>query len=279
MASDPILIHKHILYEASVQDTEVDIALIDRMTEKSMGREGLTLREDFSGTSLLACAWAQSKTDREAWGVDLHAPTLRWAEKNRLSRLNDEEKKRVHLLEDNVLTAQSPTVDVVVALNFSYMIFKQRDLLKGYFQSVFDALNPGGVFVLDLFGGPHSQDVMKEKKRIRAGTDYRGKAYPEFTYVWEQATFNAVNQNIKCHIHFRGKNIIPIQKAFTYDWRLWSITELTDLLHEVGFKTVDPYFEGWDDEAEGTDGELKIRKKYENMLAWICYLSAAKENA
>lgn len=275
MNARPAAIHKHVLYEASVQDTEVDLALIDRMTERACGRKGLTLREDFSGTSLLACAWVQSDPAREAWGVDLHRPTLDWAGKHRLPVLGAD-ADRVHLLEENVLHTSTPRVDVVAALNFSYMIFKQRELLKAYFQSVYHALNPGGIFVLDLFGGPHAQDVMKEKKRVRAGKDFEGTPYPGFTYVWEQAAFNAVSQEIRCHIHFRGKKIRPLEKAFTYEWRLWSITEINDLLKEVGFVSVDPYFEGWDEEQESTDGNLQIRKKYENMLAWICYLSAAR---
>ena len=275
MSSKPASIHKHILYEASVQDPEVDLALIDRMTNASSGKKALTLREDFSGTSVLACAWVASDPERKAWGVDLHRPTLNWARKHRLSVLG-EDQSRVTLLEEDVLRAATPPVDVVAALNFSYMIFKQRELLKSYFQSVYDSLNNAGVFLLDMFGGPHAQDVMKEKKRVRAGKDFKGTPYPDFTYVWEQASFNAVTQEICCHIHFKGKKIIPIEKAFIYKWRLWSITEITDLLYEVGFEKVSPYFEGWDDKTESTDGDLQIRKKYENMLAWICYLSAAK---
>ncbi|MGA0367847.1 MAG: class I SAM-dependent methyltransferase [Kiritimatiellia bacterium] len=278
MNSLPANVHKHILYEASVQDPEVDIALIDRMMKASANRKALTLREDFSGTSLLACAWAASDPERRAWGVDLHRPTLQWARQHRLKVLG-EAASRVQLLEENVLTAQTPAVDVVAALNFSYMIFKQRRELKQYFQSVYDALNPGGIFMLDLFGGPHAQEVMKEKKRVPAGVDFEGTPYPGFTYVWEQSAFNAVTQEISCQIHFRGKQIVPVEKAFHYEWRLWSITELTDLLLEVGFEQVSPYFEGWDDEAGCTDGNLQVRKTYEDMLAWICYLSAAKGNS
>lgn len=271
----PQKIHKHILYEASVQDTDVDIGLIDRMTLKAGGKKARTLREDFCGTAILACDWARSATDREAWGIDLHRPTLNWARKHRLPVIG-QDAERVHLIEADVLHAETPRVDVVAALNFSYMIFKQRSVLKAYFASVFDSLTPGGVFVLDLFGGPHAQEVMKEKKKVPSGTDFAGNPTPEFTYVWDQAKFNAVNQNILCHIHFKGKKIQPIEKAFTYDWRLWGLTEITDLLLEVGFKTVDPYFEGWDDQAEESDGDLQIRKTYEDMLAWICYLGAAK---
>jgi SAM-dependent methyltransferase len=271
----PKRVHKHILYEASVQDTGVDLNLIDRMVDRSTGGTAKTLREDFCGTAVLACAWAKSDPERESWGVDLHAPTLNWAEQHRLSMLG-EAAERVHLMQEDVLTVQSPPVDVIAALNFSYMIFEQRESLKQYFQNVFEHLTPGGVFVLDLFGGPNAQAVMKEKKKVSAGTDFAGVTYPGFTYEWDQVAFNAVNQHIKCQIHFRGKNIVPIQKAFTYEWRLWSITELTDMLKEVGFAGVDPYFEGWDDEAGSTDGLLKIRKTYEDMLAWICYIAANK---
>lgn len=271
----PRKIHKHILYEASVQDTDVDIALIDRMTKRATGKKALTLREDFCGTAVLACAWAASSPQREAWGVDLHRPTLNWARRNRLSVLG-EDASRVHLLEQNVLEADTPRVDVVAALNFSYMIFKERSVLKSYFQSVHDSLHPGGTFMLDLFGGPHAQEVMKEKKKVTAGTDFSGKEYPAFTYVWDQASFNAVDQSIVCRIHFKGKHIEPVKNAFTYRWRLWGLQEITDLLHEVGFTSVDKYFEGWDDETEDSDGEMRIRKTYEEMLAWICYIGATR---
>ena len=49
-----------------------------------------------------------------------------------------------------------------------------------------------------------------------------------------------------------------------------------DLLEEVGFDRADAYFEGWDDEAEDTDGMLKKRKRYEEMDAWVGYLAARK---
>lgn len=130
--------------------------------------------------------------------------------------------------------------------------------------------------MLDLFGGPHAQEVMQEKKKVAAGTDFEGNSTPSFTYVWDQAKFNAVNQNILCKIHFKGKQIESIDSAFTYDWRLWGLAEITDLLKEVGFTSVDHYFEGWDDETEDTDGIMKVRTTYEEMLAWICYLGATK---
>lgn len=272
-------VHRHVLYEASVQDAEVDISLIERVFREAGRKTPRTLREDFCGTALLACAWAASHPARRARGVDLDRPTLDWARNHRLSVLEAEAANRVQLCCADVLTHRSPPVDVVAALNFSYMIFKQRETLKRYVHSVYDALNPGGVFLLDVFGGPNAQDVMREKKEVPAGEDFEGLPHPAFTYVWDQASFNAVDQNLVCHIHFKGKHIHSIREAFTYDWRLWSITELTDLLREAGFETVDPYFEGWSEEDHDTDGDLQVRERYEGMLAWISYLAAHKPSA
>jgi len=272
MRSAPVRVHKHILYEASVQGTDVDIALFNRVYRKANGGLPLTLREDFCGTALLVRDWVLSRPDRRAWGVDLHRPTLDWARKHRLASLGGA-AGRATLLEENVLTVQTPPVDLVAALNFSYMIFKERALMLRYFRSVRAGLAQNGIFVLDAFGGPHSQQVMMESKEIPAGRDVEGTPYPAFTYCWEQAAFNAVNQNILCHIHFRGKKLPPMEKTFTYDWRLWSITELRDLLHEAGFTRVDCYFEGWSDAHGASDGVLRKRSSYEGMDAWIVYLA------
>lgn len=264
----------HILYEASVQGTDVDIALFEKIFRGRPKRTPLTLREDFCGTALLARDWVASRPDRHAWGIDLHRPTLDWARTRRLPTLDPDALARIHLLEADVLHARTPPVDLVAALNFSYMIFRERATLLAYFRSVRQSLLDGGVFVLDLFGGPNSQKVMSEQKSIPAGKDIEGTPYPAFTYCWEQAKFNAVDQSILCHIHFKGRNIIPRTRAFTYAWRLWSITELRDLLHEAGFTAVDAYFEGWSDAHGSTDGHLRKRIRYEDMDAWVAYLAA-----
>lgn len=270
----PRHVDPHILYEASVQGTDVDIALFEKIFRHGPRRKPLSLREDFCGTALLARDWVASHPLRRAWGVDLHRPTLAWAENHRLSTLHEEARERVTLLKENVLSARTPPVDLVAALNFSYMIFTERCTLLDYFTSVHNALVEDGVFVLDLFGGPQSQNVMTEQKDIPAGKDVEGNRYPAFTYLWEQAAFNAVDQSILCHIHFKGRGIYPQPRAFTYAWRLWSITELRDLLCEAGFQTVDSYFEGWSDAHGSTDGILRKRTRYEGMDAWVAYLAA-----
>ena len=48
---------RHYLYQESVQDTESDITLAERVFKQQYGRLPRLLREDFSGTSLMACDW------------------------------------------------------------------------------------------------------------------------------------------------------------------------------------------------------------------------------
>lgn len=264
----------HVLYEASVQGTDVDIALFEKIFRNGPGRKPMTLREDFCGTALLARDWVASHPHRSARGIDLHRPTLDWARKHRLSTLPPEDQQRICLQEGNVLEPPDIRFDLIAALNFSYMIFRERQLLLQYFRSVYACLEKGGVFVLDLFGGPHAQQVMTEQKTIPAGHDVEGTPYPAFTYFWEQTHFNAVDQSILCHIHFRSRHFPPHNRAFTYRWRLWSINELRDLLTEAGFKQIDCYFEGWSDAHGSTDGVLRKRTRYEGMDAWVAYLAA-----
>ena len=67
-----------------------------------------------------------------------------------------------------------------------------------------------------------------------------------------------------------------MEKAFTYDWRLWGTPELRDIMLDVGFKRVDVYLEGWDEESEDTDGIMRKRSTYEHMLSWVSYMVAIK---
>jgi len=129
---------------------------------------------------------------------------------------------------------------------------------------VHSALNADGLFFLDAFGGPEASDVQKEKTKLDG-----------FTYVWDQAAFEPVTSRIVCHIHFKFPDGSRIKRAFTYDWRLWTLPELRELLIEAGFSKVRVYWEG-DDGEGGGNGEFKEHATGEPDLAWIAYLVAEK---
>ena len=133
-----------------------------------------------------------------------------------------------------------------------------------YFKKVFSDLNRNGLFVLDMMGGPDAQEITTDKTR-------RGS----FTYLWEQAYFNPINHHLKCYIHFRLDSGELIEKAFTYNWRLWSIPEIEDLLEEAGFSEVRVYWEDEDQKGEGS-GTFRHRKIAENTLSWVAYIVGIK---
>jgi SAM-dependent methyltransferase len=254
----------HDLYEKAVQAVDVEADFLRDTYRALRGREPQSLREDFCGTASLCCEWVRRGPRRHAIGVDIDADVLDWGRRNRVGRLPETARARVKLLNDDVRTVKTDPVDVVGAFNFSYFCFKTRDEMRGYFERVRAALKPDGLFFLDAFGGPEASDITKERTKLNG-----------FTYVWEQAEFEPVTGRILCHIHFNFPDGSKIKRAFTYDWRLWTLPELRELLAEAGFKKVRVYWEG-DDGEGGGNGEFKEHATGVADWAWIAYLIAER---
>jgi SAM-dependent methyltransferase len=250
---------KFRLYEESVQDTHSDIQFIQRVFKKERQREPRDLREDFCGTAKLCADWVHRHPERTAVGLDLHEPTLRYAQRRHIAPLGSQ-ASRVHLLQRDVLEGTTDRFDVILAFNFSYSVFKTRRELLRYFQVVHRDLKPGGGFFLDLYGGPEAQNEVVETTRMNG-----------FTYVWEQKPLDAVSGWGKRYIHFRFTDGSEMKRAFTYDWRLWSLPELRDLLDEAGFASNEVYWEGADEDGEGNGIFRKVRR-VDNEDSWIAYL-------
>lgn len=267
-----LALDRHVLYEASVQNPEADIDFFRRVYRRKRGRPFRLLREDFCGTAALACDWVRRQAGHRAWGVDLHRPTLDWGIKHHVSRLGESARKRLTLLCDDVMNVTEPKVDVVAGLNFSYGVFKDRQTLGRYFRQVRKSMRPGGIFFVDAFGGTETMSEMEEKRPIPASKVFDGVKIPKFTYIWEQAHFNCVNHDILCYIHFKLKDGTKIKRAFTYDWRLWTLPELQELMLEAGFASTEVYLEGWDEEADDTDGIFRRRTYFENQDGWVGYV-------
>lgn len=259
---------RHRLYELAVQDAGAEIGFVDRTFRRLRGRPAETLREDFCGTAAVCAEWVRSRRTRRAFGVDLDPEVLDWARRNNLAKLSPEQLERVILLQEDVTAVRTEPVDAVVAMNFSYWTFQDRLSLGRYFRHAREGLGTDGVLFLDAFGGYDAMRELEEAREI-------DEAGWRFTYVWEQARFDPVNNHLLCHIHFRFPDRSRIERAFSYDWRLWTLPELRELLDEAGFSRVTVYWQGFDRDGE-PNGRFRPVTTGEADAGWIVYVTAEK---
>lgn len=254
---------KYHLYLNSVQNAGADIDFINKEYKSLHGRLPLTLREDFCGTGMLACEWTQQSANHKAYGVDLDIEPISYGVVNHWQDLSDDEKTRMKYLNANVLRDFDFKTEVIVAFNFSYFLFKERNDLLNYFKQARKGLKKDGTFFIDLFGGLQSRIPFEESVK-----------HKNHTYYWDCAQYNPISNEAMYYIHFKThKDGVKHEKVFKYDWRMWDLRELTDILKEAGFSKIHTYWEGVTAEGEG-NGVFKKSHKAENCDSWISYICA-----
>jgi hypothetical protein len=256
---------KYELYQLSVQSPEEDLAFLRRVYKNQNGRPALHFREDFSGTGLMTAGWVKRGTKYTAEAFDNDPEPIAWGKARHFEAIGKAAERATLHLKD-VREPSDKTPDIRCAQNFSYWIFKTRAEMLNYFKLVIEDLADDGVFVLDAHGGPDSVVEQEEETENEAG----------FSYVWDQDWFSPVTHDVRFHIHFRFKDKTSIDKAFTYEWRMWSIPELKELLLEAGFSRVDIYWEGTDEDGESGNGIYRKTRYGSNDPAWVNYIVAIK---
>jgi SAM-dependent methyltransferase len=258
----PSGIDRFELYEASVQEADLEVKSIARVARKELGREALKLREDFCGTFWLGQEWTRRSPKHKAVGVDLDRPTIEWGLR-RHAALHDGRRIQTHV--QDVCKMKSGNFDLIIALNFSYFIFHERAQILEYFKAAYKSLARNSLFLLDHFGGPNLFERRPESRTIKLSNGAK------FRYVWEQTMFDSNTARARYAIHFefpRGKK--NMREAFVYDWRLWTLPELQDLLREAGFERVSIYLE--DDNGH----YRKSSQGEKGCPQWLAYLAAVK---
>jgi hypothetical protein len=253
------------LYEQSVQDPAGECSLIDQVWRERRGRKARSLREDFCGTAIVAAEWVKRRRDNTAVAIDLDGRVLEWGRARLRQRLNEEQRRRLTILRADVRTVKAAKVDCIVAMNFSYFIFKQREELKRYFEHCREGLARDGMLLLDAYGGSEAHLEMEEEQH-----------FDGFTYVWDQALVNPITGRVVNHIHYTFPDGSRINKAFTYDWRLWTLPELRDVLLEAGFRNVAVYWEGTDRRTGQGNDVWRASERGEACEGWVAYLAAEK---
>lgn len=261
-------VDKYQLYELSVQSPEVHVKWFASMFKDIFGKDARHLREDFCGTFKLACEWVKENEENTALGLDLDPEPIRYGKKNHWAGLSSDQQKRIKIMLADVLLPPAPKKDIIVACNFSFCIFKQREVLLKYFQKCVQSLNSKGALILELAGGPGMITSMRERKTVRISKKHK------FLYIWHQKSFDPITHDAQYAIHFKLPNGKTLKDAFTYDWRLWGIPEVRDLLAEAGFGSSHIYWETTH-KGEGT-GEYAPTAKGDNSYAWVAYIVATR---
>jgi cyclopropane fatty-acyl-phospholipid synthase-like methyltransferase len=189
--------------------------------------------------------------------VDVDPRVHAWAREHRLPSLGDA-SGRLRLVTADVRDAPGRAFDAVVALNFSYSVFETRADLGRYLRAARRALAPGGLLVLDAFGGWDAQKELTERRRLRGGV----------TYVWEQEAFDPITHHLRCAIHFEGPGRRRLRRAFRYEWRLWTLPELRELLAEAGFDDIEVL---WDVAPRGATRYVP-RRSAGGQRGWLAYV-------
>ncbi|HEY4002055.1 MAG TPA: class I SAM-dependent methyltransferase [Candidatus Xenobia bacterium] len=223
-------------YELAVQDADTEVGYFERTFRRYRGRQPHVMREDFCGTSALSLSWIQKRNHR-AIAIDLDLPTLDWVAQHRLSKLPPSVAGRLRQVHGDVRKGSGERVDLVCGMNFSYMILKTRPALLQWLRCAYRELVSDGILFMDLFGG---QATMQDNQLERSveHPHVLPRMYRNFTYEWRQDGFDALTHQSTCSINFRFPDGSCLDRAFTYDWRLWTCPELRDALHEAGFQDV-----------------------------------------
>jgi len=252
------------LYQEAVQDPELEVQFIDRVFRKARGWSPRRMHEDFCGTAALACAWVRSLPDRAAVAVDIDAAPLRWGMAHNVAALEPGQRERLRLEQGDACGHDSGPVDVVVALNFSFNALRSRERLLAWLRRTRRQLEPEGMLVLDVLGGPSCHAVGEDPPEVRDG----------FTYHWETLAFDPINHRARCAIHFHLDDGRELRRAFVYEWRLWTLPELKVALHEAGFGHATVWWEGVDPETGEGDGRYVARSSADPVECFVCYLVA-----
>jgi hypothetical protein len=135
--------------------------------------------------------------------------------------------------------------------------------MRRYFEKVRSALGRDGMFFIDLYGGWEAQEPMVDRRKIKR----------RFIYEWEQELFDPITHRVVNHINFEFKNGSRLDRAFTYDWRFWTLPELSELLEEAGYSRVVVY---WDRSPSDDYEDYRPTTRATNHPGWLAYIVGAR---
>jgi hypothetical protein len=132
-----------------------------------------------------------------------------------------------------------------------------------YFRNARASLYPDGLFFLDAYGGPESQQSQIEERECDG-----------FDYIWEQHSFDPLQNRGVNYIHFAFPDGSELRRAFAYEWRIWSMPEIREILLDAGFSKTEVYWEGTDRKTGEGNDVFTRRERADDDPAWVAHLVA-----
>lgn len=256
---------KYEYYLRAVQSPGIDVEFLQDTYKELKKKKPYLLREDFCGTFAISCEWVKANPKNKAFSIDIDSEPIKYGEKNYLPKLSADQQTRVKRIRSSVLSSRLPSTDIIAAFNFSSFIFKDRKLMLSYFKHCHLSLKPNGILVIDTFGGAKCQQKNRESVRHKG-----------FVYYWDQKNFDAINNYATYSIDFKITGEKRVRKnVFHYDWRMWSIPELREIMADAGFSRTHVYWEGSTRKGEG-NGIFTRETNGDECQAWVAYIVGEK---
>ena len=262
----------HQCYQEAVQNPKKEIINLLKLYNDMRSMSSLEctpphlLREDFCGTAILCAEWVQRHVKNEAVGVDLDPKVLDYGREH---FVNGSIADRISLHCGNVFNidnAQIPKADLTVALNYGTCYFHSFAVLVRYMRQALASLKPGGVFICDGFGGQRS---LHEKWTFR-------RKCTSFDYTFEQLPVDILTNVSVCRIGFKYADGSVRKAAFEYHFRLWSVADLRDAMHQAGFVNIQVWISS-SSEDDDLDGDAFVRIEKPNYApkadSWNVYIA------
>ena len=263
-------ISKFLLYESSVQDPKWHVEYLPRFHRTLVGKNPLSMREDFCGSGRISCEWVKLSRKNKAVGIDIDPRPLRYANKINKGTLTKDECSRLKFINQNVLKSTQEKFDLVGSYNFSFFALHEREEMLQYAKAVYRSLKLPGTFFLDIAGGPGFLKTRQNNQKITI------PGHGTFRQIWEQSDYNPITSINQYSIHFMLLNGKCLNDAFVYRWRIWQIRELREILAEAGFKKSLVLWEKNKKTNEGS-GEFYPTENAENAYTWVAYVIGVKK--
>jgi hypothetical protein len=286
---------KYVLYQQCVQSAKQDIYLFEKIYKEHYSHQQPTVfREDFCGTGWLSTEWVKrNRIENIAVGIDIDREPIEWGLKNNIASLNsasesvflftadvlkfnwDTEiskmaKKYPHLQnsDDEENENSYKLAHIVCAYNYSTCLLHERSQISQFFSNVRKSMSPSNsMFLLDVLGGKKFSSVQERTKKTPTN---------QYTYLFEQESYNPVTDIAQFNIHFKfNQDNSVLRKAFSFQFRKWGVRELVEVLKEVGFSQVIIYWSNHDnDEIAFKRLSVEEQSKFQQSDHWTALLCA-----